>query len=553
MYISNISVTLKKTVIYLIFVIRSMTSSNKFLILIILITAVAFATTNETSTTELIEGDPCDQIICEDNTVLATCYLTNGICTCPVGPMCPETEEIVGGCAGVAPWYTQECCDTWAKDNQIAIPACVGKWAVYDSNCQWNCAEGETTVTGCAKTCPDGKNLLCEVTSTGECICDEECPEEEVKFLWRYAKINCHGGRTDMLGGPTSCKSEDLWHKYADEACQADCDDIGKCGLNSFSVSEPCEDTVIGITVEEEYYPKQNRPDIQLFTRSYCPYCIKARQELHNLVKKEFKDLIEFQPYYIAQIENGELIAMHGEDELEENQRQICIGEIYGLGQWLDYTEIFDGYCFENPQDDQTECANIIIMKEQLDQIQIDSCIPELGYKYAIEHAKKALANDIYASPTLLVNGQEVTGARTKQEYRKIICASFTTRPDACEGIDYPSATDTMIGIPEPYAVKEDAYYGEQGMCPPGNCALTNACVIQGTRYNIKETDMYCDIAGSWETQLTEGEKCQNNYECFSNFCSSGACLDLQKQLAEQKGLLEQILDFLAKLFGLGG
>jgi hypothetical protein len=60
----------------------------------------------------------------------------------------------------------------------------------------------------------------------------------------------------------------------------------------------------------------------------------------------------------------------------------------------------------------------------------------------------------------------------------------------------------------------------------------------------------YCDIDGSFQDQQETGEECQNNYECLTNFCSNGACFDIEGELKETKGVLQQIVDFLSGMFG---
>jgi len=382
-----------------------MTSSSKFFILIILILSVAFATETTTggiSTTELVEGDQCDQIVCEDNTVLATCYIINGICTCPVGPMCPEVE--VGGCGGVAPEYIQECCDTWVTDNNLPMPPCKGEWEIHEGECSWLCMEEEATLTDCGMICPSGTEIECKLVNE-ECICDQECPEEawdsteetEEKFvcedytcpdgkiahcqgdensctcetcdvweeeigepegLWRNAEVECMDGHKEKMGDPTACKSPDLWHKYADEICHGRCNSAKECGLNSFVIRESCSETAIPVLDE------------------------------------------------VTSVETG--------------------GASSGGG-------------------------------------------------------------------------------------------------------------------------------GKGFMCPPGMCMHKEkvTCVNQGTVAEVTGEVMYCSLDSIWQTTGGENAACLNNYECKSNFCSNGKCLDLQKELAEQRGLLDQILEFFAKLFGM--
>ncbi len=58
--------------------------------------------------------------------------------------------------------------------------------------------------------------------------------------------------------------------------------------------------------------------------------------------------------------------------------------------------------------------------------------------------------------------------------------------------------------------------------------------------------NMYCDIDGKIrEQKITNGEECQNNFECYSNLCSSGECIGLKEVVNDIKGFN----GLLAKIF----
>jgi len=59
----------------------------------------------------------------------------------------------------------------------------------------------------------------------------------------------------------------------------------------------------------------------------------------------------------------------------------------------------------------------------------------------------------------------------------------------------------------------------------------------------------YCDINKELKAQRSENQECQNNYECISNQCSNGKCIDLEKQLRETQSTLNRIMEWLKNIF----
>ncbi|GEM_PF-6055060 len=88
-------------------------------------------------------------------------------------------------------------------------------------------------------------------------------------------------------------------------------------------------------------------------------------------------------------------------------------------------------------------------------------------------------------------------------------------------------------------------------------CIEGGQCFPIGTRLSQKGAASYCGITSSAqsisysiEVQKKDGTACQNSYECESNTCSGGVCVNIQKQLNEQRNILQQILDWLSSIFG---
>lgn len=91
---------------------------------------------------------------------------------------------------------------------------------------------------------------------------------------------------------------------------------------------------------------------------------------------------------------------------------------------------------------------------------------------------------------------------------------------------------------------------------PCTGCARNSHCLAYGIRLLEDDKPMYCDIDSLLKPQKALSEACQNNYECLSNSCSQ-KCISVEerieaveRELREQRSLIEKILDFFRNIFG---
>ena len=88
--------------------------------------------------------------------------------------------------------------------------------------------------------------------------------------------------------------------------------------------------------------------------------------------------------------------------------------------------------------------------------------------------------------------------------------------------------------------VEKEFVQGEISLICKNSCAFGDSCLPIGVRTEGK----YCNINGEILPQLGGGEQCDNNFECGSNVCVSGQCVET--------GLIQKILEWFRKLFGNG-
>jgi len=63
------------------------------------------------------------------------------------------------------------------------------------------------------------------------------------------------------------------------------------------------------------------------------------------------------------------------------------------------------------------------------------------------------------------------------------------------------------------------------------SCPYQDKCINFGIRVKENGTEKYCSLDETLEKQKEMDQICQNNYECLSNACVNGKCMDVEKQL----------------------
>lgn len=100
-----------------------------------------------------------------------------------------------------------------------------------------------------------------------------------------------------------------------------------------------------------------------------------------------------------------------------------------------------------------------------------------------------------------------------------------------------------QVGIPNG-TNKENNQQQFTPQAPPG-CKVGDKGVPTGFRLLNEGSAQYCDIDEQLHPQKELEKSCQNNFECQSNQCSSGKCLDLNAKMEETQSLLQKILAWL--------
>jgi glutaredoxin len=193
--------------------------------------------------------------------------------------------------------------------------------------------------------------------------------------------------------------------------------------------------------------PKSEKPEVELFVMSYCPYGLQMEKGLFPVVDL-LGNKIDFELKFNDYI-------MHGEQEIEENLVQYCIQK-EEPNKLNDYVS-----CFVKAGD--TEGC---LVEAGVNKSKNDVCVEATDKEYKImENFANKVGytgsypgfdvykedNDRYGvggSPTLIINGVEVSAARDSASLLQTICGAFENAPEECNNTDLPTATPSAgLGV----------------------------------------------------------------------------------------------------------
>ena len=168
---------------------------------------------------------------------------------------------------------------------------------------------------------------------------------------------------------------------------------------------------------------------------SYCPYGTQIEKGIIPVAQalgKKIDFSIKFVDY-----------AMHGDKELKENMFQYCVNKEQPA-QYLSYVDCF----VKSASGDQAGCA----ASNKIDTKKAATCVAGLDKQFKIMEtfAKgqdawgsqfppfpvQSADNKKYSvggSPTLIINGKEISANRDSASLAKAICSAFNKAPSECD------------------------------------------------------------------------------------------------------------------------
>jgi len=179
-------------------------------------------------------------------------------------------------------------------------------------------------------------------------------------------------------------------------------------------------DTPAPTNTQAQEVPKSDKPKVELFIMTHCPYGTQAEKGFIPMLK-EMDDLIDAQIRFVHYF-------MHDPEETE-TPIQVCIREEQS-DKYLDYLECFleDG--------NSSRCLSEV----GIDEDALDDCVANDADDYYATDSELSQGYGVSGSPTLVVNGQIVSSSRSPAAYLATVCSAFNEAPSECESLSL--ATD---------------------------------------------------------------------------------------------------------------
>lgn len=193
-------------------------------------------------------------------------------------------------------------------------------------------------------------------------------------------------------------------------------------------------------TQTEASVVKSEKPVVELFVMSHCPYGTQIEKGIIPVVEK-LGDKIDFDVKFCD-------YAMHGKKELDEQLVQYCIqkNEKDKLIPYLN--------CFLGTKSGEKEESEGCLTTAKINKTKLNSCVTATDKEFKVTelyndqstwsggrfpqfNVDKVAANQygVSGSPGLVINGAKIQSGRDSASLLKTICAGFEEAPEECEAV----------------------------------------------------------------------------------------------------------------------
>lgn len=175
--------------------------------------------------------------------------------------------------------------------------------------------------------------------------------------------------------------------------------------------------------------PKNDKPAVDLYVMSFCPYGNKSEDTLkpaYNLLKNK----VDFNFHYIVTVDGNNITSLHGQKEVDQDEREACVLKNYGKDSWINFVTYVNDKCGSDGSCWEAGAKSLGINTDK-----ILNCLSIDGLALMKANADASNAAGASGSPTLIINGQNsqaVYKYGDSESYKKAICDAFNTAPTEC-------------------------------------------------------------------------------------------------------------------------
>lgn len=175
--------------------------------------------------------------------------------------------------------------------------------------------------------------------------------------------------------------------------------------------------------------PKSDKPKVELFVMSFCPYGNRAEDTMlpvYNLLK----DKVDWGIHYIVGTSGGAVQSLHGQPEVDQNEREACVLSNSGICKWWTFVNYVNTNCGSDGN-----CWEVGAKAVGLNIADIKSCVSSKGLSLMQAEETASNAAGAQGSPTLIINGVQTNAVYqygNSEAYKQAICNAFNEAPAEC-------------------------------------------------------------------------------------------------------------------------
>jgi|FLOH01.1.fsa_nt_gi hypothetical protein len=284
----------------------------------------------------------------------------------------------------------------------------------------------------------------------------------------------------------------------------------------------------IGIIVTKSNLEKENTVTgevvLDMYVMSQCPYGAQAETEAIKAVKR-FGDDIDYNIHYIVRSQGDSFSSLHGQAEVDENIRQLCIKENYPE-KYLDYLLCFN----QNYQAGETQflrCAQ----EQNVNLQKITDCAADEGVQYLKASEVETNKVGASASPTIYLDGASYSGGRSETDFARAICEKFNYEHEGCADIPKPVALNVMVLTSKncPTCDTTQITSASKQLFPGATFEYVDADTEQGQAL-IEEYSLVYLPAYIFEDKLVETNTWETNTQLRGAFVQKGTSFQLRDE-----------------------